>query len=126
LPHTRLLWVIQEGYIAPLPVAYHLDWLLFLYSFVLVNPEVTDEEVIQEGGKVPVCVLIFFPTVINGIASQCQKELMETLQLWTNKIHSIEDLNSEVITELEYLVESIINDTTKNYQKRKKKLMLLL
>ncbi len=94
----------KEGALyGPLPVAYHLEYLLFLYSFQIQNPHVKDARV-KKGDKVPASILIFYPTFIDGYAVKCRKDFLDALNSWSKGIVKVNDFTKEKAEEIRNLL----------------------
>lgn len=109
----------EGGLYGPLPVAYHIEKLLYLYTFEIINPYVKDERV-KKGEKVPACALIFFPTYLDGLTASIRKDLHNYLKSWSVKFKKITQIKQEDIRTLtEFITKRI--ETEKNIQFRREK-----
>ncbi len=109
----------EGGLYGPLPVAYHIEKLLYLYTFEIVNPFIKDKRV-KKGEKVPACALIFFPTYLDGLTAGIRKDLHKYLKSWSAKFTKITQIKHEDIEVLtEFITKRI--ETERDIQFRREK-----
>ncbi|NHJ85009.1 MAG: hypothetical protein FK734_06075 [Asgard group archaeon] len=92
----------------PLPVVYRTELLLYVYTFQIENPEVKDERIKQNGGKVPAFLLIFYPTAAESYTTKARNNIAFDIANWINNFKSIKDIQRNEINTLNSQIEKCI------------------
>lgn len=104
----------------PLPVAYHVEFLMYIYTLRIVNPHITDPRAIRNNKVVPASIIIFFSTSINGIASKCRQDVNTFLNQWIKQFRTVDDIKQHHLVEVEEYIHSRFKQEQKLYDVQEK------
>ena len=92
----------------PLPVAYHTEYLLYVYTFEIKNLKVTDKRILKRDGVVPAFLLIFFPTAAESFTSKARDNISLEISNWQEQFGEVNEINKEQINTLSGQIEAAI------------------
>lgn len=92
----------------PLPIAYHTEYLLYIYTFESTNPLVKDERIRKDGGRVPSFLLIFFPTAAEGFTTRAREQISLEISNWLEQFNTINDMKDKLVNKLNSQIEAAI------------------
>ncbi|MHA1122654.1 MAG: hypothetical protein ACTSPC_07555 [Candidatus Heimdallarchaeota archaeon] len=92
----------------PLPVAYHTEYLLYVYTFEIKNPKVTDDRILKNEGVVPAFLLIYFPTAAESFTTKARDDISEEISNWLVQFGDVHEINKEQINTLSGQIEAAI------------------
>jgi hypothetical protein len=92
----------------PLPVAYHTEYLLYVYTFEITNPEVTDHRILKNEGVVPAFLLIFFPTAAESFTSKARDSISLEIHTWLEQFTDVQNIDKDHIGTLNGQIEAAI------------------
>lgn len=92
----------------PLPVAYHTEYLLYVYTFEMKNQKVIDERVLKNGGIVPAFLLIFFPTAAESFTTKARDNISEEISNWLVQFEEVHEINKDNINTLSGQIDAAI------------------
>ncbi len=98
----------KGGLYGPLPVAYHTEYLLYLYTFTIQNMNVFDQRVKENDNIVPSFLLIFFPTAYDGFAGKARNKIAKLISRWLIQFSSIDDFGQDVLAKLSMEIDHTI------------------
>jgi hypothetical protein len=90
----------QEGLFGPLPVAYHTEYLLYVYTFTIRDKAVKDERIQRNNNKVNASLLIFFPINLENLANKTRQKITEGIKTWKAKFTEIQQITTKEIDKL--------------------------
>ncbi len=92
----------------PLPVAYHTEYLLYVYTFEIKNLKVTDKRILKNEGVVPAFLLIFFPTAAESFTSKARDNISLDMSNWLEQFGEVNEINKAQINTLSGQIEAAI------------------
>ncbi len=92
----------------PLPVAYHTEYLLYVYTFEIKNLKVIDERIIKNDGIVPAFLLIFFPTAADSFTSKARDCISLEIHTWLEQFSEVQEITKNHIGTLNGQIEAAI------------------
>ncbi|MCK5157694.1 MAG: hypothetical protein KAR08_00940 [Candidatus Heimdallarchaeota archaeon] len=92
----------------PLPVAYHTEYLLYVYTFEIKNQKVSDKRILKRDGVVPAFLLIFFPTAAESFTSKARDNISIEISNWLEQFGEVNEINKEQINILSGQIEAAI------------------
>jgi hypothetical protein len=99
----------EEGLYGPLPVAYHTEYLVYIYTFNLKDTSVTDPRVVLNDNMVPASILIIFPTYAESFANQVRTKLANGIKVWKSKFKEVKEITKKHINKLNTSIGYTIN-----------------
>ena len=92
----------------PLPIAYHTEYLLYVYTFEIKDPKAIDPRVKKNGNLVPAFLLIFFPTSEEKYTAKARDNISQEISTWIKQFTTIQDFTENHITKINSNIESLI------------------
>ena len=92
----------------PLPVAYHTEYLLYVYTFEIKNHKATDKRILKNEGVVPAFLLIFFPTAAESFTSKARDNISIEISNWLEQFGEVNEINKAQINTLSGQIEAAI------------------
>ncbi len=92
----------------PLPIAYHTEYLLYIYTFETTNLQVQDERIKRDGSRVPSFLLIFFPTIAESFTTRARGQISREISNWLEQFKSIQDFKDKDVNKLNSQIEAAI------------------
>ncbi|MHA1126810.1 MAG: hypothetical protein ACTSO7_07580 [Candidatus Heimdallarchaeota archaeon] len=92
----------------PLPVAYHTEYLLYVYTFQIKNAKVNDERVVKNKSIVPAFLLIYFPTAYETYTSKARDSITNEIKNWLVQFETAQDIKEKKILNLTSQIEAAI------------------
>ena len=89
-----------EGLYGPLPVAYHTEYLLYVYTFKIKNKNAKDQRIIKSDYIVPASLLILFPTTDEYYANQSRDKIANGIKVWRTKFTDISEITRKQLDAL--------------------------
>jgi hypothetical protein len=90
----------NEGLYGPLPIAYHTEYLVYIYTFYIKDTRVRDERIINNDYMVPANLLILFPTYAESIANQIRLKITQGIKAWKANFTEIQKISKKHINNL--------------------------
>ncbi len=92
----------------PLPIAYHTEYLLYVYTFETKDPKVIDLRIKRNDNLVPAFLLIFFPTNAENYTTKARDNISQEITTWIKQFNTIQDFNDKQINILSSQIETLI------------------
>ncbi len=99
----------------PLPVAYHYDQLVFVYTNEIRDENMKDPRIVSKGYLTPLFILIFFPAQYDQICSRSRTAIQKTLGEWFLTKENIKEITLESLKGLKTLLSEAILQEQKQF-----------
>ncbi|NHJ05076.1 MAG: hypothetical protein EAX90_09645 [Candidatus Heimdallarchaeota archaeon] len=100
----------------PLPIAYHTEFLLYVYTFKIQDPSVKDERIIKNNGIIPASLLIFFPTITENYSARARDKISTEISNWVVQFSKIQDVSKKHIDNISLQIETAIYKEQTQYE----------
>lgn len=99
----------------PLPVAYHTEYLLYVYTFSIKNEKIQDERIIKNDNLVPTFLLIFFPTSHESYTSKARDNISLNITNWLTQFTELQNITEKKINNLNSQIETAVYNEKNQY-----------
>ncbi|MCF2143088.1 MAG: hypothetical protein K9W42_05255 [Candidatus Heimdallarchaeota archaeon] len=97
-----------ESLYGPLPVTYHTEYLLYVFTFTIKDRTIKDPRIIENDYLVPANLLIFFPTTLEPLANAIREKIFQGVKIWKAKFQDICNISQERVNKLNFILNSTI------------------